>query len=512
MAKGDELVAQQGRVRAAQYLRMSNEHQQYSVDNQSAAIGEYAVAHGFEIVATYADEGKSGVTAERREGLLRLLDDVEAKRNDFTVILVYDVSRWGRFQNPDDAAIYEVRCRWAGVPVHYCAEHFENDGSVISSIMKALKRAMAAEYSRELSAKVTEGHVRMLERGFHQGGFPSFGMQRVLLDCDGNRKGVLKRGERKYLQSDRVVLEPGPREDVAIVNEIYRRYLHGASQRALVDDLNKRAILNSRGRPWTIVGMLKLLSSEAYIGNVVWGKSTCKLGSTKKLTPPNQWIRHEQVFAPTVDPRMFWKVQAELRRRAFGSTDAEILDGLRKLVRKHGVLSKEIIDKYGTTSSSIVCHRFGCMRNVYARLEIGEFPANQQAKFKVLISLAVKKLCKSIERQFKGHVAVEASDATIQIRNKQSSAIIVLARHIPKGAKPERWYIEWRDIPVTDIVIVGRMASGNRSARDFLAIARNDIESMMPLARRIDEAKFHEYRIADLRHYLSDIFGTGRHF
>ena len=139
------------KVPAAQYLRMSTEHQQYSLDNQASAIRQYAEEKGFEIVSTYSDEGKSGVTVGGRRGLLQMIDDVESGQCLFTAILVFDVSRWGRFQNPDDAALYEVRCRWAGVPVHYCAEPFENDGGVLSSLMKTLKRAMAAEYSRELS-------------------------------------------------------------------------------------------------------------------------------------------------------------------------------------------------------------------------------------------------------------------------------------------------------------------------------------------------------------------------
>jgi len=36
----------------AQYLRMSTEHQQYSIDNQAAAIQEYAREHGFTVVRT----------------------------------------------------------------------------------------------------------------------------------------------------------------------------------------------------------------------------------------------------------------------------------------------------------------------------------------------------------------------------------------------------------------------------------------------------------------------------
>jgi DNA invertase Pin-like site-specific DNA recombinase len=40
-------------VPAAQYLRVSTDHQQYSLDNQSEAILEYAKSHGFDIVQTY---------------------------------------------------------------------------------------------------------------------------------------------------------------------------------------------------------------------------------------------------------------------------------------------------------------------------------------------------------------------------------------------------------------------------------------------------------------------------
>jgi len=63
------------------------------------------------------------------------------------MILVYDVSRWGRFQDADESAYYEYRCRRAGIQVVYCAEQFENDGSPVSTIVKGVKRAMAGEYT-----------------------------------------------------------------------------------------------------------------------------------------------------------------------------------------------------------------------------------------------------------------------------------------------------------------------------------------------------------------------------
>jgi predicted site-specific integrase-resolvase len=91
-------------IRAAEYVRMSTEHQQYSTENQGDAIREYATKHGFEIIQTYADEGKSGLRLDGRKGLQQLLNDVKTGQADFAAVLVYDVSRWGRFQNPDEGA------------------------------------------------------------------------------------------------------------------------------------------------------------------------------------------------------------------------------------------------------------------------------------------------------------------------------------------------------------------------------------------------------------------------
>lgn len=82
-------------VRAAEYVRMSTDHQRYSTENQSDAIRHYAGARGIEVVRTYADAGKSGLNIEGRDALRQLIEDVQTGKADFTLVLVYDVSRWG---------------------------------------------------------------------------------------------------------------------------------------------------------------------------------------------------------------------------------------------------------------------------------------------------------------------------------------------------------------------------------------------------------------------------------
>jgi Resolvase, N terminal domain len=94
--------------RAAQYVRMSTEHQQYSPQNQTDVVQQYAASHNMDIVREYSDHGRSGLNIAGRDGLNQLMSDVEAKRTDFTSLLVYDVSRWGRFQDVDESAYFTI--------------------------------------------------------------------------------------------------------------------------------------------------------------------------------------------------------------------------------------------------------------------------------------------------------------------------------------------------------------------------------------------------------------------
>jgi DNA invertase Pin-like site-specific DNA recombinase len=114
-------------VPAAQYLRASSEHQQFSTTNQSQAIALYAGDHNFQVIQTYVDEAKSGLVLKHRPGLQQLLRDVVSGSVSYKAVLVYDVSWWGRFLDTDESAHYEFLCKTAGVPVHYCAEIFGNE-------------------------------------------------------------------------------------------------------------------------------------------------------------------------------------------------------------------------------------------------------------------------------------------------------------------------------------------------------------------------------------------------
>jgi DNA invertase Pin-like site-specific DNA recombinase len=206
---------------AAEYLRFSKPTQRYSMANQQKAIRAYAIKNGFRVVRTYVDPGKTGVNLRQRPALKKLLRDVNSGHAGFKAILTYDISRWGRFQDSDESASYEFVCKQAGIKVHYCAEEFFNDGSPSSSIMKILKRTMAAEYSREISVKVSAGQRRLAMFGFHMGGPAPFGMNRMMISASGGKKRRLRHKERKGSQQCHVVLIPGRKSEVACVRRIF---------------------------------------------------------------------------------------------------------------------------------------------------------------------------------------------------------------------------------------------------------------------------------------------------
>src|SRR5690606_35068628 len=155
-------------IPAVAYVRMSTDHQKYSTENQLDIIRHYATSRGLSIVRVFEDSGRSGLVLDGRKALQSLLEEVKSGQAEFKAILVYDVSRWGRFQDADAGANHEHVCSRAGIRVHYCGEQFENDGSIGSNLLKTGKRVMAGEYSRELSVKVFAGQCRLVELGYRQ--------------------------------------------------------------------------------------------------------------------------------------------------------------------------------------------------------------------------------------------------------------------------------------------------------------------------------------------------------
>jgi DNA invertase Pin-like site-specific DNA recombinase len=355
-------------IRAAEYVRMSTEHQKYSTANQSAVIHAYAAMRDMIVVRTYADEGKSGLSLRHRPALRQLITDVQYGNTDFSAVIVYDVSRWGRFQDSDESGYYEYICKRAGITIHYCAEQFENDGSPLSTIIKNIKRAMASEYSRELSAKVFAGQSRLVKLGYRTGGSAPFGLRRLLIDQSGKPKGLLAYGERKSLQTDRIVLVPDEQTKIDVVRRIFDLFVnHGKQETAIARLLNQEGILTARGTAWAYHHVYTVLTHPSYIGDLVWNRQSTKLKTRTVRNDSSQWIRAPGTIEPMISRDLFERAQAIRKKRAAARTSREEkLQPLRDLLRKHGTLNIELVQRTpGVPSVACYTKRFGSLRNAF---------------------------------------------------------------------------------------------------------------------------------------------------
>ena len=457
---------------AAAYVRMSTEHQQYSTENQMDRIKEYAAKRNMTIVRVFEDAGKSGLNVRGRDSLRKMIAEVEAGTADFKCILAYDISRWGRFQDADESGYYEYICKRSGVTVHYCAEQFENDGSPGSNIMKSMKRSMAGEYSRELSSKVFHGACRLIQLGFKQGGAAGYGLRRMLVDQSGSHKSVLGIGEQKSLQTDRVILVPGPPEEIETVRKVYRMFLdESLAESEIASQLNARGLRTDLGRPWTRGTVHQLLTNEKYIGNNVYHRTSFKLKRKHVINPPDMWIRTLGAFAAIVEVQDFLRVQEIILARAKRYTNEEMLEKLREILKNHGRLSGMLIDeREDMPSSAAFRNRFGSLVRAYQL--IGYAAETDYAFIQINRFLRQKhpELVQEIISKLAGlGVTVDRDPATeLLTLDHELTASLVLSRCLrPALGGATRWLVRFEESLRPDVTIVARMDEENKGIKDY---------------------------------------------
>lgn len=369
-------------VRAAEYVRMSTERQEYSIPYQQAANAAYAASHHYQIVRKYSDEGASGLTLAGRPGLRKLLEDALCADRTFDVILVYDVSRWGRFQNPDQAAHYEFLCHQAGVRIEYCAEPFDNDGSPSSGLLKHLKRAMAAEYSRELSARIIRARRSLAEQGFWVGGVPPFGYRRELFDASGHSYGVMETGDWSWNTRLHARLVLGPSAEVEAIRRVFFLYLEpGGTQRGVARQLNAEGVITQRGGPWSQATVRHVIDNQTYCGRLIQCRSSGVLGEPLKLrqTSTATWVVQEDAIPAIVSRARMAAAQRKRHALAYNPSDQELLAEIEALIARHGRLTEAVLRRSGRWSYGVYRRRFGGIQDMRSRFGLAR-PRTSEAR------------------------------------------------------------------------------------------------------------------------------------
>lgn len=303
------------RKAVAYYRHSAEDKQENSVPIQREHAQIFAENHGIEIIHEEADEGKSGLSASR-PGFERLFDEWVLNEDSptFHYVLVLDVTRWGRFQDPDEAAYWEMQCKKRNIKVVYISRGFpKEEEKLLSSLETSIGRYMAAEYSRQLSDKVWHGSMKVSEQGFSAGGTAPYGYARVLFDEHHNRVGILKPGEHKVIANQRVSFEPSDDEAPGVVRKIFQCFVNQWTQpEQIANILNEEGTLSATGKSWDSSKVVRILENETYTGTKIYNKTWRRLKQKTRQNPVEDWVKCEDAFEAIISRDVFERAQERL--------------------------------------------------------------------------------------------------------------------------------------------------------------------------------------------------------
>ncbi len=130
---------------------------------------------------------------------------------------------------------------------------------------------------------------------------------------------MLTRGQQKSIHTDRVVLVPGPSDEVDTVRWIYRTFVEDARpEREIAAMLNASNLRTDLDRLWTRGTVHQVLINEKYVGDNVWNRISCKLHGKRVRNGRDMWVRRDAAFEAVVDRLLFDAAQVIIQERSAG--------------------------------------------------------------------------------------------------------------------------------------------------------------------------------------------------
>lgn len=220
------------------YVRVSTQKQGegVSLEAQRAAIEQFADRNGIEIVEWFEEKQTAAKSGRPVFGaMLRLL-----KRGKAAGVVMHKIDRSAR-NFADWAKIGDLAD--AGIDVHFATESldFRSRGGRLSADIQAV---IAADYIRNLRDECLKGMYGRLRQGFYPWSAPL---------------GYLNNGKAKPK-----TLDP---KSAPLVRDLFELYASGEhSIRSLREEMIRRGLRNTRGRPLSKHGVEVILNNPFYCG------------------------------------------------------------------------------------------------------------------------------------------------------------------------------------------------------------------------------------------------------
>ncbi|NLB81086.1 MAG: recombinase family protein [Clostridiaceae bacterium] len=315
---------------AAIYCRLSQDDgdlgESGSIQTQKAILTRYCKDNHIAIGEIYCDDGYTGQNFNRPD-FRRMMDDIE--RGKINVVIVNDLSRFGR-EYAEMGLIIEHYFEEKGVRFISLYDRVDTAKSKDNLIM-AITNVMNSFYARQSSSKTKAAHRARAQDGMYLAGHALFGYMK---DPNDRHKLIIDH----------------PAADV--VRTIFQLFADGVGYVRMTKILRERKILNpmayfNQNNPdyfksdywrkpfdWHATSVRSILMNQAYIGNVVFGKTKVKgLFDKKRIpAPQEEWIIVENVHEPIIS-RALWDTVQQLmksRRRENSKGEVQMFAGLVK--------------------------------------------------------------------------------------------------------------------------------------------------------------------------------------
>ena len=316
------------------YRRVSKEEQasdwRTSLSDQTRAILLLAAKLTLSLLEEHIFEDLfSGGTAEDREGFMRLVRHCQQyprPRSAPGYVLVLNDSRFGRFDDPEEAAYWRVVLQKSGWRVQY-AENDDVADPATRGIMRAVAGAEASRYRANIRENAKRGARGAAERGLWQNEAP-FGYRRLAMS-HAHAPIVLDIGRRKA-DDQWVQLTPGPEDERRIVTFVFEAYAGGLHSLGGLAQMLRQMWPH---RKWSKQTVRAMLINPAYQGDVVW----CRRPHDKRERQETP-VRDESAWVVTLDAHpalvtreLFARVQERLatnKKQTRATAGGYVLSGM----------------------------------------------------------------------------------------------------------------------------------------------------------------------------------------
>ena len=354
--------------------------------------------------------------------------------------------------------------------------------------MKALKRTMAAEYSRELGVKVFEGQKRLADQGFKQGGLPGMGCDECWSMPIGIPSSTCHSGSEEH-RADRVILVPGPRDEVECVRAIYwmflseRRTVYGIAR-----ELNRRGVPYIGDSTWKYQNVYYILTHPKYAGCHIFGRTSSKLYTPPVRLERDKWTITPGAFESIVAPATFAEAQRLLENRTHRLSDENLLESLRVLRAKEGRLSHRLIrDSQLTPSPGAYRRRFGSISVAYGLIGYGNPSAFGSTDLRHRTQALRADLIRQIQSMFPEESSVVRRSgrwrSRLRVRNVAIVSVVV-ARRVKVWKETIRWQIDPVPREGKLITLLARLNMDNDALLDFHLLPWMDRKKRFLISQR----------------------------